>query len=125
MKAASLTGLLLLAACAGPKPCTRTLCVAKLDGTMRLDGWNSSAIATSTTPQPPVISDSVVTIVAGTAEFRNGKTRVSAGEGSSFKFAFSTRSVASIEVSSGTVVVFPAAGPPAPLGPGATFSLPK
>ena len=124
MKAASLVALLLLAACAGPKPCTRTLCVAKLDGTLRLDGWDSSATATSSTPQPPVISDSTVTIVAGTAEFRNGKTRVTAGEGAAFKFSVSTRAVSSIEVSSGTLVVFLSSGS-AVLGPGQTFSLPK
>ena len=125
MKAAAIAALLLLAACAGPKPCTRTLCVAKLEGTMRLDGWDSSAIATAATPQPPVISDSAVTIIAGTAELRNGKTKVSAAEGTSFKFSVSTRAVASIEVSSGSVTVQPARGAPVAFGPGTTFSLPK
>jgi hypothetical protein len=115
----------LLAACAGPKPCTRTLCVAKLDGTMRLDGWNASVTANATSPQPPVMNDSTVTILSGTAEFSNGKTRVSAGEGSAFKFTVSTRSVPSLEVSSGTVVVFLTTGAPVALGPGSSYSLPK
>ncbi|MCR4296623.1 MAG: hypothetical protein NUW21_13915, partial [Elusimicrobia bacterium] len=97
--------LLLLAACAGPKPCTRTLCVTKLDGTMDLAGWAGGVRATSESPKPPVMSDSTVTMIYGTAEFRNGKTVVTASEGSSFKFTVSTRAVSSIEVSSGTVMV--------------------
>ena len=42
-----------------------------------------------------------------------------------FKFSVSTRTVASIEVSSGTLVVFLPKGTQAVLGPGETFSLPK
>lgn len=120
-----LAGLVLLAACAGPKPCTRTLCVAKLDGTMELSGWNSTVRATSESPKPPVISDTTVTLVYGTAEFRNGKTLVAAGEGASFKFTVSTRAVAAIEVSSGAVAVALSSGAPVTLAPGAPFFLPK
>src|SRR5437879_10333338 len=120
-----LAGLLLLAACAGPKPCTRTLCVAKLDGTLQLSGWSGSVKETAESPKPPVMADSVVTMLDGTAEFVNGKTRVAAGEGSSFKFFVSTRAVASIEVSSGTVTVSVASGVPVALSPGAPYYLPK
>ena len=120
-----LAGLILLAACAGPKPCTRTLCVTKLDGTMDLVGWNGSVQATTTSPKPPVMSDTTVTLVYGTAEFRNGKTKVAAGEGSSFKFSVSTRAISSIEVSSGSVTVTLSTGTVVPLAPGAPYYLPK
>lgn len=117
--------LLLLAACAGPKPCTRTLCVAKLDGTMDLAGWNDTVRANSESAQPPVMSGATVTMIEGTAEFRNGKTTVVAEEGSSFKFSVSTRSVSSIEVSSGSVTVQLSTGAPVALLPGAPYNLPK
>ena len=120
-----LAGLVLLAACAGPKPCTRTLCVTKLEGTMDLAGWNGSIQSSSTSPKPPVMSDTTVTMVSGAAEFRNGKTKVSAAEGSSFKFSVSTRAVSSIEVSSGSVVVTLSTGTVVPLAPGAPYYLPK
>ncbi|MDD5303549.1 MAG: hypothetical protein PHS14_10625, partial [Elusimicrobia bacterium] len=98
MRRILLAGLVLLAACAGPKPCTRTLCVTKLDGTMELAGWNGSVRATAESPKPPVMSDTEVTMIYGTAEFINGKTRVTAAEGAAFKFSVSTRAVSSIEV---------------------------
>ncbi len=114
---------LLLAACAGPKPCTRTLCVDTLDGTMRLDGWNRSVTATATSPKPPVMSDSTVTMVYGTAQFHQGKTVVVASEGSSFKFELSTRAVSSIAVSSGSVTVSVDSATPVALTPGAPYYL--
>jgi len=117
--------LVLLAACAGPKPCTRSLCVTKLDGTMELAGWKDTVRATSDSPKPPVLSDATVTMVYGTAEFRHGKTRVTASEGSSFKFTVSTRAVSSIEVSSGSVVVQLSTGAPVALVPGTPYALPK
>lgn len=120
-----LAGLVLLAACAGPKPCTRTLCVTKLDGTMEFAGWSGRVRATAESPKPPVVSDTTVTMVSGTAEFVNGKTRVSAAEGSSFKFSVSTRAVSSIEVSSGSVTVTLSTGAPVALAPGAPYDLPK
>jgi len=122
---AFLAGLLLLAACAGPKPCTRTLCVTKLDGTMDLAGWSSRVTATADSPKPPVLSDTTVTMVYGSAQFRNGKTVVSASEGSSFKFTVSTRAVAEIEVSTGVVTVALSSGAPVALTPGAPYRLPK
>lgn len=117
--------LVLLAACAGPKPCTRTLCVTKLDGTMDLAGWNDTVRANSASAKPPVMSDATVTMIEGTAEFRNGKTMVVAEEGSSFKFTVSTRAVSSIDVSSGTVMVRLSTGAPVALAPGAPYNLPK
>jgi hypothetical protein len=117
--------LLLLAACAGPKPCTRTLCVDSLDGTMRLDGWSKSVTATASSPKPPVMSDSTVTMVYGTAKFHQGKTVVAASEGSSFKFELSTRAVSSILVSTGSVTVSVDSAAPVALAPGAPYFLPK
>lgn len=117
--------LLLSAACAGPKPCTRTLCVTKLDGTMDLSGWSGSVRETSETPKPPVMSDTEVTMVYGTAEFVNGKTRVTAAEGSSFKFFTSTRAISSIEVSTGSVTVTLSTGAAVTLTPGTPYFLPK
>lgn len=117
--------LVLLAACAGPKPCTRSLCVTRLDGTMDLAGWNDTVRASSESTKPPVLSDATVTMVYGTAEFRHGKTKVVAEEGSSFKFTVSTRAVSSIEVSSGTVTVQLSSGAPVALVPGALYALPK
>jgi len=125
-----LAAILLLAACAGPKPCTRTLCVAKLDGTMELEAWSGSVRASAETPKPPVVSATKVTMVYGTAEFVNGKTRVTAAEGSVFTFNVSTRAIPSIEVSSGSVTVLlsagePNAGAPSEVPPGAPYLLPK
>jgi hypothetical protein len=124
-RSAAFAALLLLAACAGPKPCTRALCVSKLEGTMDLSGWSGSVRETSDSPQPPVVSDTQVTMVFGTAEFVNGKTRVIAAEGSSFKFAVSTRAVSSIDVSSGSVTVALSTAAPFVLGPGQPYALPK
>ena len=118
-------GLLLLAACAGPKPCTRTLCVVKLDGTMRLDGWGGSVTATADSPKPPVVNDTTVTMVSGSAEFLNGKSHLAATEGACFKYTLSTRTLSSIEVSSGVVIVSLSTGAPVTLVPGAPYFLPK
>ena len=115
--------LLILSACAGPRPCTQTLCVARLEGTLELRGWNATVRATSTTPKPPVPSDSEVTMVYGSADFINGKTRVFASEGSVFKFSVSTASIASIEVSSGSVMVSISSASPVSLTPGSPFLL--
>ncbi len=125
MRRVLIAGLIVLAACAGPQPCTRTLCVTKIDGTMELTGWSGSLRATAQSPKPPIISDSTVTMIYGTAELRNGKTRVTAAEGSSFKFYVSTRAVSSIEVSSGSVMVALSTGAPVTLTPGAPYFLPK
>lgn len=125
MRLAPLAALVLLAACAGPKPCTRALCVTRLDGTMELRGWKGRFVADAQSPKPPVMSDATVTILAGTAEFRNGKTRVAAAEGASFKFTVSTRAVSSIEVSTGSVVVQLSTGAPVALVPGTPYYLPK
>jgi hypothetical protein len=120
-----LAAILILAACAGPTPCTRTLCVTKLEGTMELSAWSGSVRASADTPKPPVVSDTKVTMVYGTAEFVNGKTRVTASEGSVFTFAISTRAIPSIEVSSGSVTVMLSTGAPSAVAPGAPYFLPK
>lgn len=125
MRPLLLAGLAVLAACAGPKPCTRTLCVSRLDGSLELSGWSGRVRADSGTPQPPVMSDTLVTIVSGNAEFRNGKTTVSAAEGAAFRFTVSTRAVAAIEVTSGAVSVAPSSGAPVAVSPGAPYALPK
>ena len=125
MRRALIAGLLLLAACAGPKPCTRTLCVTRLDGEMELSGWKGSVRATSVSPKPPVMSDAKVRMVSGTAEFRHGKTSVAAVEGAEFTFTVSSRSVSAIEVSAGSVFITPSTGPITTLTPGAPFALPK
>jgi hypothetical protein len=116
---------LLLAACAGPKPCTRTLCVSKLEGTMELSAWSGSVRASADTPKPPVVSDTKVTMVYGAAEFVNGSTRVTASEGSVFTFSVSTRAIPSIEVSSGSVTVMLSTGAPTAVASGVPYFLPK
>ncbi len=125
MRSSLLAVVVLLSACAGPKPCTRTLCVAKLDGMLELAGWNGSVYAATDTPKPPVVSNTMVTIVSGSAEFVNGKTRIAAAEGTSFQFTVSTRAISSIEVSSGAVIVSLSTGAPITLAPGEPYSLPK
>ena len=125
MRKPLLAGIILLVACAGPKPCTRTLCVSKLDGTMELSAWSGSVRASADTPKPPVVSDTKVTMVYGTAEFVNGTTRVTATEGSVFTFTVSTRAIPSIEVSSGSVTVMLSTGAPSAVPPGAPYLLPK
>lgn len=116
-----LAALALFAACAGPKPCTRSLCVAKLDGAMELTGWNGKVLATADSPKPPVVSDTLVRMVSGTAELVIGRARVTAGEGASFSFTVSTRAVPSIDVSSGPVSVSLSTGAPIALAPGAYY----
>lgn len=125
MRRPLLAALVLLAACAGPKPCTRSLCVTRLDGTMELAGWNDTVRASSESPKPPVLSDATVTMVQGTAEFRHGKTTVAAAEGAAFKFTVSTRAVSMIEVSTGSVFVTLSTGTPVTLVPGVPYALPK
>jgi hypothetical protein len=127
MRPAFLAALLLLAACAGPKPCTRALCVTKLDGTMELMGWSGSVAANADSPKPPVLSDTTVTVRGGSAEFVNGKSRVIAADGASFQFSVSTRAIPSIQVFSGSVSVAPAKSTAAPveIAPGAPYALPK
>ena len=62
MRRVLLAGFVLLASCAGPKPCTRTLCVTKLEGALELTGWNASVRATAASPKPPVVSYTAVKI---------------------------------------------------------------
>lgn len=119
-----LAAALLLSACAGPKPCTRTLCVEKLDGAMELRGWSGTVRVSADTPKPPVPSDSEVTMVSGSADFVNGKSRISATEGAAFRFVVSTGTM-SIDVSAGSVSVSVSSGAPVSVTPGTPFLLPR
>lgn len=92
---------------------------------MDLTSWNGSVRATAESPKPPVLSDTTVTMVYGTAEFRQGKTAIAAAEGAEFKFTVSTRAISSIEVSSGTVSVTLSTGTSLTLAPGVPYALPK
>lgn len=118
--------LLLLAACAGPQPCTRTLCVVKLDGTIETSAWSGTVISTADSPHPPVPTDAEVRVKYGSAEFRNGRSRIAASEGAAFRFTVSTRAVAVIDVSNGPVTVIVSSGSaPVEILPGTSFTLPK
>jgi len=122
---AFLAATLLTAACAAPRPCTRTLCPAKSDGTYELRGWSGTVTVSPDVPKPPVPSDSEVTILSGEAEFTNGQTTVRALAGTTFRFAVSTRAVASIEVSSGSVsVLVSSSAVPTTVLAGAPYQLP-
>ena len=92
---------------------------------MELAGWSANVRVSAASPKPPVVSDTEVTMIDGTAEFLNGKTRVTATEGSSFKFSVSTLTIASILVSTGSVTVTLSTGAPIALRPGAPYFLPQ
>ena len=120
-----LAATLLTAACAGPRPCTRTLCPAESTGSYEIRGWSGAVAVSPGAPKPPVPSDSEISILTGEAEFTNGKTTVRALEGTTFRFAVSTRAVASIEVSTGSVSVFlSSAAAATTVLPGAQYQLP-
>lgn len=122
---ALLAAALLTAGCAGPRPCTRTLCLARLAGSYEVRGWSGAVTVSPDVPKPPVPSDSDVSIVTGEAEFANGKTTLRAGAGTSFRYSVSTRAVSSIEVSSGSVsVLVSSAAVPTTVLPGAPSLLP-
>ncbi|MEK7390132.1 MAG: hypothetical protein AAB036_10585 [Elusimicrobiota bacterium] len=117
--------LLLMTACAARRPCTRTLCVTRLEGTLELSGWQTRVRANSRSPRPPIPSDSEIALLEGSADFMNGDTKISASEGSVFRFSVSTAALASIDVSTGQVTIAPAATAPVKLAPGARFVLPQ
>ena len=122
---AFLAAALLTAACAGPRPCTRTLCPAISAGSYEIRGWSGTVAVSPDVPRPPVPSDSEVAILTGEAEFTNGKTTVRASEGTTFRFTVSTRAVSSIEVSSGSVsVLISSSAVPTTVLPGAPYFLP-
>ena len=77
-------------------------------------------------PKPPVPSDSEVAVLAGEAEFTNGKTTLRAGEGTTFRYSVSTRAVSEIEVSSGSVrVLLPPPAAETSVQAGARYRLPR
>lgn len=122
---ACLAATLLTAACAGPRPCTRSLCPAKLSGSYEIRGWNGTVTVSPEVPMPPVPSDSEVTILTGEAEFTHGKTTLRAGAGTSFRFSVSTRAVSELEVSLGSVsVMVSSAAVPMTVLPGVPYPLP-
>lgn len=122
---ALLAATIMTAACAAPRPCTRTLCPAKLSGSYEIRGWNGTVTVSPDVPKPPVPSDSEVSILTGEAEFTHGKTTLRAGAGTSFRFSVSTRAVSSLEVSSGSVSVFlSSAAAATTVVPGAPYQLP-
>jgi hypothetical protein len=116
--------LLLTAACAAPRPCERTLCAAKVEGTVEIRGWGGSARLTPSSPKPPVPSDAEVAVIYGRAEFSRGEARVVAEEGASFRFAAPPKASATLFVSSGAVSVSVASGAPTALPPGTAYALP-
>lgn len=123
---ACLAATLLTAACAGPRPCTRSLCPAKLSGSYEIRGWNGTVTVSPEVPMPPVPSDSEVTILTGEAEFTHGKTTLRAGAGTSFRYSVSTRAVSEISVSSGSMTILTSsAAVPATVLPGAPYTLPR
>ena len=79
--------------------------------------------ATADSPKPSVVSDATVTMLGGSAVFVNKKTVVRAAEGSVFAFYVSTRAVASIVVSSGSVTAAAPGGAETALIPAVPFLL--
>ncbi|HAZ08095.1 MAG TPA: hypothetical protein DCZ01_06145 [Elusimicrobia bacterium] len=125
MSRASLLAAVLLTGCAGPRPCTRTLCPARLAGSYEVRGWSGTLTIAPDMPQPPVPSDSEVSVRTGEAEFTHGQATLKASAGTAFRFMVSTRSVASLEVSSGCVTVLVSSmTAPASVLPGALYLLP-
>lgn len=123
---AFLAAALLTSACAGPRPCTQTLCPARLAGSYEVRGWSGTIAVSPDTPKPPVPSDANVTVLTGEAEFINGKATLRAVAGTAFRYSVSTRAVSSIDVSSGSVSVFlSSTAVPVSVLPGAPYLLPR
>jgi len=125
-RAALLAAAFLTAACAGPRPCTQTLCPSRLSGSYEVKGWSGTVSVSPEVPKPPVASDSQVSVLDGQADFTNGATTLSASAGTSFKFSVSSRAAASIEVSTGSVEVRLSSSSSAPttVTPGTPYFLP-
>ena len=121
--AAALAGF--MAACAGPRPCTRALCPLSVGASYRVSGWSAPVTVGSGTPALPIVPDASVEILAGPAEFLNGRSTVRAETGAAFLFFVSTGSskTPAIAVSSGAVTVTADAASRA-VAPGATCLLP-
>ncbi|MDE2292956.1 MAG: hypothetical protein KGL53_12815 [Elusimicrobia bacterium] len=127
MRGLSALGVLLLAACAAPRPCTRALCpLPAPEASYRVDGWSGSVTVAPGDPPVPIVSDARVEVLSGNAEFANGASRVSAPAGSAFRFEVSTGTLTPIiEVSSGSVEVRLSSAAAAETVPaGASYSLP-
>ena len=117
--------LLAAVACAGPRPCTQTLCPARVEGAYRIVGWNRSVTVDSTVPALPIVADSSVEILNGEAEFTNDRAVLRASAGAMFRFdvSSSTPRISSVLVSSGVVTVEVSSAPPSTLTPGIPYLL--
>ncbi len=106
----------LLAACAGPRPCTMALCPVSSDGVYAVRG-ETTVSAPAGTPLPAVPPDGGVDVSAGRAEFKIRKSRVVAEAGASFRF-FLSSGVPALDVTSGPVSVTTSSAAPAAVAPG-------
>jgi hypothetical protein len=106
----------LLAACAGPKPCTMALCPISSDGLYEVRGVTTVS-APAGAPLPAVPPDAGVDVRSGRAEFRLKKSRVVAESGASFRFFLSSGAPA-LDVASGPVSVSTSSAAPAAVAPG-------
>lgn len=106
----------LLAACAGPKPCTMALCPVTSDGLYEVRGV-ATVPAPAGTPLPAVTPDAGVDVRTGRTEFRLRKSRVVAEGGASFRFFLSSGAPA-LDVTSGPVSVSTSAAAPTAVAPG-------
>jgi hypothetical protein len=116
----------LASACFAPRPCTQALCPTSIDGVYRVDGWGHSVTVDKTVPPLPIVSDSEVSVLAGSAEFSNDRSVLHAAAGSSFRFEVSTASTrtAWVTVSTGAVTVTTSSSPARGLTPGVPFAFP-
>lgn len=105
MRRLLLAALAALAACSAPRPCTRALCLTRLDGELEMKGMSGTVRVAPDVPKPPVVSDSEVTVLSGTAEFVNKKSFISAPAGSAFRFTTSTAPYATLVVTAGSLEV--------------------
>lgn len=123
MRRLALALAVLCAACASPRPCTQALCPTRY-ASYRVNGWNRAVTVAAGTPAVPIVSDSSVDVLGGPAEFVNGRTLLTAADGTTFVFAVSTGAVASVTLSSGAMTVSIDSAAATALSPGAPFLLP-
>lgn len=115
------------AACFAPRPCTRALCPAGVDGAYRVSGWNSSVSVDRGAPAVPIVSDSEVQVTDGSVAFVNGTAVVRASAGAAFHFELAappSEPYPVIKVSSGSVTVSLSSGSVQTVAPGAAVFLP-
>jgi hypothetical protein len=124
MRRILLAALAALAACSAPRPCTRALCLTRLEGELEMKGMSGAVRVTPDVPKPPVVSDTEVTVLSGTAEFVNKKNLVSAPAGAAFRFTASTAPYTTLSVTAGSVEVrLSSAATPVSVPAGSSFLL--